>query len=70
MQSGGRVSCLVASVVRLEPSVEDPDDIVEAVDLADRDESLTAADSALPPKGLQRCERELRLGKRQPDLGT
>jgi hypothetical protein len=70
MQSGGRVSCLVASVVRLEPSVEDPDDIVEAVHVSDRDESLTTGDSVLAREGLERGEGKLRLRERQPGLGT
>src|SRR5687768_16810122 len=70
MRSGGRVWYLAASVVRLEPTVEHSDSIIETVGGADRDESLTAADRALAPKGLERGEREVRLGKRQPGLGT
>jgi hypothetical protein len=41
------VSPLNASVAGVQPSVEDTDRIIETVPVADGNESLTAADSAL-----------------------
>jgi hypothetical protein len=48
MQSARRapLGTVVGSVVGVEPSVEDPDGVIEVVGSADRHESLTAADSA------------------------
>ena len=40
------------SVVGVQPDIEDPDHIIETVGATDRDERLTAAESAGPTQGL------------------
>jgi hypothetical protein len=63
-----RVAGLIASVVGVQPSVEDSDGIVETVGAADRDESLSAADSAGATQRMERGEGELCLREGQPSL--
>jgi hypothetical protein len=58
----------MCSGARVQPSVDDADDILETVGSTDRYESLTAADSTWPTQGLESGERELGLGKRHPAL--
>jgi hypothetical protein len=71
MQSGvAPVAPIVASLTSIQPGVENSDDIVEAVHVADAEERLTGADSAGAAKGVERGKGELRLGERQPGLGT
>jgi hypothetical protein len=58
------------SVAGVQPGLQHSDHIIEAVTSADRDESLTAADSAGASQGLERGEGKLRLRERQPGLGA
>jgi hypothetical protein len=55
-------------VVGVQPGVEDSDGIIEAVRTADRDERLSAADSARPGKGVEGREAQLCLGERELSL--
>jgi hypothetical protein len=54
--------------VRLQPSVEHSDHLIETMGAADRDEGLATADSAGAGKGVEGRERKLRLRERQPSL--
>jgi hypothetical protein len=60
----------VVSVAGVEPSVQDSDRVIQTVGATDRDERLTASESAGAAQGLERGEGKLRLRERQPDLGT